>query len=30
VLIPMLEDVVLDVDLEAARMRVRLPPGLLD
>jgi len=30
VLIPALEDVVLDVDLEAGRMTVRLPPGLLD
>jgi len=30
VLIPALPDVVLKVDLEAARMIVRLPPGLLD
>jgi len=30
VLIPALKDVVLEVDLEAGRMIVRLPPGLLD
>jgi len=30
VLIPALKDVVLKVDLEAGRMIVRLPPGLLD
>lgn len=30
VLIPALKDVVLEVDLEAGRMVVRLPPGLLD
>jgi 16S rRNA processing protein RimM len=30
VLIPALEDVVREVDLEAGRMIVRLPPGLLD
>jgi 16S rRNA processing protein RimM len=30
VLIPALEDVVLEVDLERERMIVRLPPGLLD
>jgi 16S rRNA processing protein RimM len=30
VLVPSLPDVVLDVDLEAGRMTVRLPPGLLD
>ena len=30
VLIPALADVVLNVDLEAGRMTVRLPPGLLD
>jgi len=30
VLIPMLPHVVLEVDLEAGRMIVRLPPGLLD
>jgi 16S rRNA processing protein RimM len=30
VLIPMVEHVVRDVDLQAGRMRVRLPAGLLD
>jgi len=30
VLIPALEDVVLEVDVEGGRMVVRLPPGLLD
>ncbi len=30
VLIPVLTGVLLDVDLEGERMRVRLPPGLLD
>jgi 16S rRNA processing protein RimM len=30
VLIPVLNDVVLEVDLEAERLVVRLPPGLLE